>query len=151
MRSQTPIQQQRTTQTQLSRSRPHNPSLVRRIKPSGQRASPLRKMQQQTRQRQARQRQSTPLSEKRGGTRQTTRSRHADTTLQHMVNHTPPFHNPQHNTTKQDNTRQALSSQQGGMQTVSSTHPPFSPTQPPPLFHNDTTLQQRHGTKPTML
>jgi len=62
----------------------------------------------------------------------------------------PPFHNPQHNTTKQDKTRHALSSQQDGMQTVP-TPPPFYPTQPSPLFHNDTTLSQRHNTKPTML
>ena len=33
------------------------------------------------------------------------------------------------------------------------THPPRPSTQhkPPPLFHNDTTLSQRHSTKPTML
>ena len=91
MRNQTPIQQQRTTQTQLSRGRPHNPSLVRRIQPSGQRTSPLRQMQQQTRQRTRRERKSTPLPEKRGRKRQATRSRHANTTLRHMVNHTPPF------------------------------------------------------------
>ena len=91
MRSQTPIQQQRTTQTQLSRSRPHNPSLARRIQSPGQRASPLRKMQQQTRQRTRRQRQSTPLPEKRGRTRQTTHRSHANTTLQHMVTTPPPF------------------------------------------------------------
>ena len=48
-------------------------------------------MQQQTRQRTTRQRKSTPLPEKRGGTRQTTHSRHANTTHQHMVNHPPPF------------------------------------------------------------
>lgn len=66
MRNQTPIQQhQWTTQTQLSRGRPHNPSLVRRIQSPGQRASPLRQMQQQTRQRTTRERESTPLSEKR--------------------------------------------------------------------------------------
>ena len=93
MRSQTPIQQQWTTQTQLSRGGPHNPSLVRRIQSPGQRKSPLRQMQQQTRQRQRRQRQSTPLPEKRGRTRQTTHRRHANTTHRHMVNHTPPFHN----------------------------------------------------------
>lgn len=85
MRSQTPIQQQWTTQTQLSRSRPHNPSLVRRIQSPGQRKSPLRQMQQQTRQRTTRQRQSTPLSEKRRRKRQTTNRSHANTTLQHMV------------------------------------------------------------------
>lgn len=85
MRSQTPIHQQRTTQTQLSRSRPHNPSLIRRIQPPGQRKSPLRKMQQQTRQRTRRKRQSTPLSEKRRRKRQTTHRSHANTTLQHMV------------------------------------------------------------------
>lgn len=43
-------------------------------------------MQQQTRQRTTRQRQSTPLPEKRGRTRQTTRRRHANTTHRHMVN-----------------------------------------------------------------
>ena len=69
MRSQTPIQQQRTTQTQLSRGRPHNPSFVRRIQPPRQRQGPLRQMQQQTRQRTRRKGKSTPLSEKRGGTR----------------------------------------------------------------------------------
>lgn len=93
MRSQTPIQQQRTTQTQLSRSRPHNPSLVRRIQPSGQRQSTLRQMQQPTRQRTRRQRQSTPLPEKRRRTRQATHRSHANTTHQHMVNRAPPFHN----------------------------------------------------------
>ena len=93
MRNQTPIQQQRRAQTQLSRGRPHNPSLTRRIQSPRQRASPLRQMQQQTRQRQRRERQSTPLPEKRGRKRQTTRSSHANTTLRHMVNHTPPFHN----------------------------------------------------------
>ena len=91
MRNQTPIQQQRTTQTQQCRGRPHNPSLARRIQPSGQRKSPLRKMQQQTRQRQRRKRASTPLPEKRGGTRQTTHRSHANTTHRHMVNHPPPF------------------------------------------------------------
>lgn len=65
MRSQTPIQQQRTTQTQLSRGRPHNPSLIRRNQSPGQRKSPLRQMQQQTRQRTRRKRESTPLPEKR--------------------------------------------------------------------------------------
>ena len=65
MRSKTPIQQQRGTQIQLSRGRPHNPSLVRRNQPPGQRTSAMRQMQQQTRQRQTRQRQSTPLPEKR--------------------------------------------------------------------------------------
>ncbi len=80
MRSQTPIQQQRTTQTQQCRSRPHNPSLVRRIQSPRQRKSPLRQMQQQTRQRQGRQRKSTPLPEKRGGTRQTPYCCHANTT-----------------------------------------------------------------------
>ena len=93
MRSQTPIHKQRTTQTQLSRGGPHNPSITRRIQPSGQRKSPLRQMQQQTRQRQGRKRKSTPLSEKRRRKRQTTRSRHANTTHRHMVNHPPPFHN----------------------------------------------------------
>lgn len=91
MRNQTPIQQQRTTQTQLSRGRPHNPSLARRIQPSGQRKSPLRQMQQQTRQRTTRERKSTPLPEKRGRTKQTTRSSHANQAHQHMVNHPPPF------------------------------------------------------------
>ena len=91
MRDQTPIQQQRTTQTQLSRGRPHNPSLVRRIQPSRQRKSTLRQMQQQTRQRTRRQRQGTPLPEKRRRTRQTTHRSHANTTHRHMVNHTPPF------------------------------------------------------------
>lgn len=61
MRNQTPIQKQWTTQTQLSRGGPHNPSLIRRIQSPGQRASPLRQMQQQTRQRTRRKRQSTPL------------------------------------------------------------------------------------------
>lgn len=42
-------------------------------------------MQQQTRQRQRRKRKSTPLPKKREGTRQATRSRHANTTQQHMV------------------------------------------------------------------
>ena len=93
MRNQTPIQQQRTTQTQLSRGRPHNPSITRRIQSPGQRKSPLRQMQQQTRQRTRRKRQSTPLPEKRGRKKQTTHRRHANTTHQHMVNHTPPFHN----------------------------------------------------------
>ena len=92
MRSQTPIQQQRTTQTQLSRGRPHNPSLTRRIQPPRQRASPLRQMQQQTRQRQARQRQSTPLPEKRRRTRQTPHRSHANTTHRHMVD-TPAIPN----------------------------------------------------------
>ena len=91
MRSQTPIQQQRTTQTQQRRSGPHNPSLARRIQPSGQRTSPLRQMQQQTRQRTRRKRKSTPLPEKRGRKRQTTHRSHANTTHRHMVNHTPPF------------------------------------------------------------
>ena len=91
MRSQTPIQQQRTTQTQQCRSRPHNPSLVRRNQPPGQRKSPLRQMQQQTRQRTRRKRKSTPLPEKRKRKRQTPHSRHANTTHQHMVNHTTPF------------------------------------------------------------
>lgn len=91
MRNQTPIQQQRTTQTQLSRGRPHNPSLARRIQSSRQRASPLRQMQQQTRQRTKRQRQSTPLPKKRRRKRQTTHRSHANTTHRHMVNHTPPF------------------------------------------------------------
>ena len=50
-------------------------------------------MQQPTRQRQARQGKSTPLPEKRGRKRQTTRSSHANTTHRHVVNHTPPFHN----------------------------------------------------------
>ena len=50
-------------------------------------------MQQQTRQRQARQRKSTPLSEKRRRTRQATHRSNANTTLRHMVNHPPPFHN----------------------------------------------------------
>ena len=100
MRSQTPIQQQRTTQTQLSRGRPHNPSLTRRIQPSGQRKSPLRKMQQQTRQRTRRERKSTPLPEKRRRTRQTTRSRHANTTHRHMVNHPPPFQTIERRTVK---------------------------------------------------
>ena len=86
MRSKTPIQQQRTTQTQQRRSRPHNPSITRRNQSPRQRTSPLRQMQQQTRQRTRRQRQSTPLPEKRGRTRQTTRSRHANTMLRHMVN-----------------------------------------------------------------
>ena len=93
MRSQTPIHKQRTTQTQQRRSRPHNPSITRRIQPPRQRTSPLRQMQQPTRQRQTRKRQSTPLPEKRGRKRQTTRSRHANTTLRHMVNPPPPFHN----------------------------------------------------------
>ena len=91
MRNQTPIQQQRTTQTQLSRGRPHNPSLARRNQPSGQRASVVRKMQQQTRQRTTRERKSTPLPEKRGRKRQTTRSSHANQAHRHVVNHTPPF------------------------------------------------------------
>ena len=43
-------------------------------------------MQQQTRQRQGRQRQSTPLPEKREGTRQIPYCCHAHRTLQHMVN-----------------------------------------------------------------
>ena len=93
MRSQTPIHKQRTTQTKLSRSRPHNPSLVRRKQSSGQRTSPLRQMQQQTRQRTRRKRKSTPLPKKRRRKRQTTHSRHANTTHRHMVNHTPQFHN----------------------------------------------------------
>ena len=87
MRSQTPIQQQRTTQTQQRRGRPHNPSITRRNQPCRQRASPLRQMQQQTRQRQRRQRKSTPLPEKPGRKRQTTHRRHAHRTLLHMVNH----------------------------------------------------------------
>lgn len=91
MRNQTPIQQQRTTQTQLSRGRPHNPSLTRRIQPPRQRKSPLRQMQQQTRQRTRRKRQSTPLPEKRRRTRQTTHRSHANTTHRHMVNHPPQF------------------------------------------------------------
>ena len=91
MRNKTPIQQQRTTQTQLSRGRPHNPSLARRNQPPRQRKSPLRQMQQQTRKRQTRQRQSTPLPEKRRRKRQTTRSSNANTTQRHMVNHPPPF------------------------------------------------------------
>ena len=91
MRSQTPIQQQRTTQTQLSRGRPHNPSITRRIQPPRQRTSPLRQMQQQTRQRTRRKGKSTPLPEKRKRTRQTTHRRHANTTHRHMVNHPPPF------------------------------------------------------------
>nr|DAY13909.1 MAG TPA: hypothetical protein [Caudoviricetes sp.] len=86
MRSQTPIQQQRTTQTQQCRGRPHNPSLARRKQSPGQWKSPLRQMQQQTRQRERRKRQSTPLPKKRRRTRQTTRSRHANTTHRHMVN-----------------------------------------------------------------
>ena len=66
MRSKTPIhKQERTTQTQLRRSRPHNPSITRRNQPPRQRQSAMRQMQQQTRQRQARQRKSTPLPEKR--------------------------------------------------------------------------------------
>ena len=77
MRSQTPIQQQRTTQTQLSRGRPHNPSITRRIQPP--------------RQRTRRKGKSTPLPEKRKRTRQTTHRRHANTTHRHMVNHPPPF------------------------------------------------------------
>ena len=93
MRDQTPIQQQRGTQTQLSRGRPHNPSLARRNQSPGQRASPLRQMQQQTRQRTKRQRKNTPLPEKRRRKRQTTHRSHANTTQRHMVNHPPPFHN----------------------------------------------------------
>lgn len=90
MRSKTPIQQQRRTQTQLSRSRPHNPSITRRQQPSGQRQSAMRQMQQSSRQRQTRQRQSTPLPEKPRRTRQTTHRSHANRTFRHMVNHTPP-------------------------------------------------------------
>ena len=86
MRNQTPIQQQRTTQTQQRRSRPHNPSITRRIQSPGQRQSVMRQMQQQTRQRPRRQRQGTPLPEKRRRKRQTTRSRHANATHRHMVN-----------------------------------------------------------------
>nr|DAK64307.1 MAG TPA: hypothetical protein [Caudoviricetes sp.] len=51
MRSKTPIPQQWTTQTQQCRGRPHNPSITRRNQPPRQRQSPLRQMQQQTRQR----------------------------------------------------------------------------------------------------
>ena len=102
MRSQTPIHKQRTTQTQLSRGRSHNPSLVRRLQSPGQRKSPLRQMQQQTRQRTRRQRQSTPLPEKRGRTRQTTHRSHANTTHRHMVNHTPPFQTMERRGTKKD-------------------------------------------------
>ena len=86
MRDQAPIQQQRTTQTQLSRGRPHNPSLVRRIQSPRQRKSPLRQMQQSTRQRTRRKGESTPLPEKRGRKRQTTHRSHANTTQQHVVN-----------------------------------------------------------------
>ena len=93
MRSKTPIQQQRTTQTQLSRGRPHNPSITRRIQPPRQRKSPLRQMQQQTRQRQGRKRKSTPLPKKRRRTKQTTHRSHANEAHRHMVNHPPPFHN----------------------------------------------------------
>lgn len=50
-------------------------------------------MQQQTRQRTTRERQSTPLPEKRRRKRQTTHRSHANTTHRHMVNHSPPFHN----------------------------------------------------------
>ena len=85
MRNQTPIPQQRTTQTQLRRSRPHNPSITRRNQPPRQRASVMRQMQQQTRQRTRRQRKSTPLPEKRRRTRQTTHRSHANTMLRHMV------------------------------------------------------------------
>ena len=106
MRNQTPIQQQRTTQTQLSRGRPHNPSLARRIQPSGQRKSPLRQMQQQTRQRTRRKRKSTPLPEKRRRTRQTTHRSHANTTHRHMVNHPPPFQTIERRDTKKDGERE---------------------------------------------
>ena len=85
MRNQTPIQQQRRAQTQLSRSRPHNPSITRRNQPPRQRQSVMRQMQQQTRQRTRRQRKSTPLPEKPGRKRQTTRRRHAHRTHRHMV------------------------------------------------------------------
>ena len=85
MRNQTPIPQQWATQTQQRRGRPHNPSITRRNQPCGQRASVMRQMQQQTRQRTRRQRQSTPLPEKPGRTRQTTNCCHANTTHRHMV------------------------------------------------------------------
>jgi hypothetical protein len=90
MRRQTPIHEQRTTQTQLSRGRPHNPSLVRRNQSPRQRQSVMRQMQQQTRQRTRRQRPGTPLPEKPRRKRQTTHRRHANTIHRHMVNHTPP-------------------------------------------------------------
>ena len=168
-------------------------------------------MQQQTRQRTRRKRKSTPLPEKRGGTRQTTRSRHANTTLRHMVNHTPLFQTIERRTvkkdeeqTREDKRRQPRNTMvfgdnvrarwaaralprtptrkgrgrgrgRGRQATRPHTHtthhaPPFhntaqhhtphkewtvdvflSDTKPSSLFHNDTTLSQRHSTKPTML
>ena len=105
MRNQTPIQQQRTTQTQQCRGRPHNPSLTRRKQPPRQRASPLCQMQQQTRQRQGRKRKSTPLPEKRRRKRQTTHRSHANTTLRHMVNHPPPFQQQERRCMKKQETK----------------------------------------------
>ena len=62
-------------------------------------------MQQQTRQRTTRERKNTPLPEKRGRTRQTTRSRHANTTHRHMVNQPPPFQQEERRGTKKDEER----------------------------------------------
>ena len=68
-------------------------------------------MQQQTRQRTRKKRKNTPLPEKRRRKRQTTHSRHANTTLQHMVNHTPPFQQKERRMVKKseglDNTKQS--------------------------------------------
>lgn len=69
-------------------------------------------MQQQTWQRTRRKRKSTPLSEKRGRTRQTTHRSHANTTLRHMVNHTPPFQTIERRDKKKDEEQRRETRQQ---------------------------------------
>ena len=73
-----------------------------------------------------------------------------ETTHTYTHPHPPPFHN----TAQQDNTHTTLKHTpqhiKSRQRTVDTTRP-STQHKPSPLFHNDTTLSQRHGTKSTML
>ena len=135
-------------------------------------------MQQQARQRQTRERQSTPLPEKRGRKRQTTHSSHANTTHRHMVNHTPPFHNNRKDGARRKAVNRKERTQQGNtwcsgitcvLAKLRAHYPehqqqkrqrekrrrqrrqatrPHTHSHPPPPFHNPHTNQRRHSAIP---